>query len=365
VAPGAGKKGRNSLLRWQMFGVEEEALPDAPETGPERGRPFPFTPRIDEIVERIEHPVRRFPIERAILISLFVHLVLLIFLILQPPGGPRPADLARPREKPVQITFFVPPAGHPFFESPGPSRPNPRRNLPLSDKTRTAGGGDSRRARSDTPFVPPSNGIEGLAPGPRGRSGSQARDAEGRRQASAAAQAAPGSREDRKKPPGEGVQLPAPPAGQPGTAGAAPDLGEAIRKAAGAPFAGEGGAPRSNPEGGFVDSGPISFDTQWYDWGDYAAEMIRRIKLNWDVPDLARIGVKGKLTIRFFIRADGAVEGEEVVRGSSIPPYDHAAFQAIALSSPFRPLPAVLHEDREGVTVTFFYNIRLGEDRRR
>ena len=48
----------------------------------------------------------------------------------------------------------------------------------------------------------------------------------------------------------------------------------------------------------------------------------------------------------------------KILRGSSIPPFDFAAFQAIVKSSPFRPLPADLHSTREGDTVTFFYNMR-------
>ena len=94
------------------------------------------------------------------------------------------------------------------------------------------------------------------------------------------------------------------------------------------------------------------------DWGNYAAEMIRKIKRNWDVPALARYGVKGRLTIRFFIMKDGHVEGERILSGSGTPPFDNAAFQAIARSSAFRPLPDDLGHDREGVTVTFFYNLR-------
>jgi TonB family protein len=111
-------------------------------------------------------------------------------------------------------------------------------------------------------------------------------------------------------------------------------------------------------DGGFVDSGPLSFDTAGYDWGAYAAEMIRRIKRNWDIPALAHYGIKGRLTIRFFILKDGRVEAERILSSSGIPPYDNASFQAIAVSSPFRPLPADLGHDREGVTITFFYNIR-------
>jgi TonB family protein len=107
-----------------------------------------------------------------------------------------------------------------------------------------------------------------------------------------------------------------------------------------------------------VDSGPLSFDTTWYDWGPYAAEMVRRIKLHWEIPSLARLGWKGKVTIRFFILADGRVDGARIVASSGVPPFDFAALQSILKSSPFRPLPTDLGSPREGVTVTFFYNIR-------
>jgi TonB family protein len=86
--------------------------------------------------------------------------------------------------------------------------------------------------------------------------------------------------------------------------------------------------------------------------------MIRKIKRNWDVPALARYGVKGRLTIRFYIHKDGHVEAERILSNSGVPPFDNAAFLAIAHASPFRPLPSDLGKDREGVTITFFYNIR-------
>jgi protein TonB len=166
------------------------------------------------------------------------------------------------------------------------------------------------------------------------------------------------------------TQMPAPQRGQPTgpreigkLAGLDRAIQEAARSAAGSP-GGEGGAPQGNPDGGFLDSGPLSFDTKWYDWGAYAAEMIRRIKLHWDVPELARLGWKGSLTVRFYIRADGTVQDAKIIRYSGIPPFDNAALQAILKSSPFRPLPDELHEEREGVTVTFLYNMRIDEEGR-
>ena len=362
-----------------MFGVEEEEeqaeagrlLPGLRTAASKSSVPRPAaleavpTPRIDEIVERIEHPQRRFPVERAILISLILHVLLLLFLILHPPGArtvrlPGETEADRIAREARQAEFRVPVKM--FVEAPGPSRPNSNRNAPPSDKTRRAGGGDRSKPAAETPFVAQKSGIEGLRPGPRGKEGSRAT-------AQVPAQAA-------SQPSPSGAPSPATASPAPGTAAKSapglvvtpgapqhlPNLNKAIKAAAGNPFSGEGGAPNPNESGGFVDSGPISFDTQWYDWGDYAEEMIRRIKLHWEVPQLARMGVKGKLSIRFYIRADGTVEGEKILRDSTIPPYDHAAFQAIATSSPFRPLPKDLHEDREGVTVTFFYNIRPSEE---
>ena len=72
--------------------------------------------------------------------------------------------------------------------------------------------------------------------------------------------------------------------------------------------------------------------------------------------------MEGKLTIRFFILADGRVEGATIIRGSGVPPFDFAALQAILKSSPFKSLPKDLGSAREGVTVTFYYNIRPGSD---
>ena len=61
--------------------------------------------------------------------------------------------------------------------------------------------------------------------------------------------------------------------------------------------------------------------------------------------------------------ADGRVEGARILSKSGVPPFDFAAFQAIVKSDPFRPLPKDLlaqvpGKDREGITVTFFYNLR-------
>ncbi len=125
---------------------------------------------------------------------------------------------------------------------------------------------------------------------------------------------------------------------------------------------GSAGGAMPNRSGGQVDLGPLSFDTEWYDWGPYAAEMLRRIRYHWEIPEIAQMGVPGVVQIHFFIERDGRVTGLEIQRVSSHPPLDFAARDAILDASPLPPLPAdltgVFHE---GVTITFYYNTPVPE----
>lgn len=121
----------------------------------------------------------------------------------------------------------------------------------------------------------------------------------------------------------------------------------------------EGGISE-NPdrEGGGVDTGALSFDTQWYDWGPYAKAMLAKIRRHWRIPQIARMGVSGIVKIRFYIELDGSVTGLRIIDESGRPPMDFAAKDAIADSSAFEPLPAGLGlNGPEGVTITFLYNV--------
>jgi TonB family protein len=125
-------------------------------------------------------------------------------------------------------------------------------------------------------------------------------------------------------------------------------------------FGSAGAAPQR--KGGQVDVGGLSFDTDWYDWGPYAAEMLRRIRYHWDIPEIAQMGVSGNVRIHFFIERDGRVTGLDIQRDSGRPPLDFAARDAILNASPLPPLPddlgGVFHE---GVTITFYYNMPVPE----
>ena len=114
----------------------------------------------------------------------------------------------------------------------------------------------------------------------------------------------------------------------------------------------------SGGEKGFAEQGPLSFESQWYDWGEYAAGMVAKIRLNWyeNMPPLIRTGMKGVVTIRFTIQRDGRITDIETLNSSTVPPYDFAAKKAIELSTPLNPLPKDFPEASERVTCMFFYN---------
>lgn len=326
------------------------------------GRPIEPEPALVRDLFGLERkPDRAFPVERAILFSLAAHIVIFV-LLLWAPGSSNGKSLF-PSFTPA-LTKMDEPFPVVFRSAPGPERES-RNARDLSDKNRRAGGGDRSRPRAETPFVPEAKGREGLAPG-AGALASAAPPRSAPRGEGRAGQVAP--------PPEKSAandtifRQPAGAPASPSESGKLANLDQAIREAAkgvGSPGQNGGGFP--NPDGGFVDSGPLSFETSWYDWGPYADEMVRRIKLHWDVPRLAELGWKGKLTIHFNIRVDGSVDSATIVAGSGIPPFDYAAMQAIVKSNPFRPLPKDLLKEvpgktKEGVTVTFFYNMRPGKE---
>jgi len=356
---------RSSLLSLEA----SDGPVEAPE--PAGGLPWIAHSTIAELAGLEEHPTSAFPIERAILISLCAHLLLVILLIVVPARTPATEgnliDVLAAAMQPPKDDSPIPVN---FHDLPGAARENPKRS-PFSDADRRAGGGDPARPKADTPFVPRAPGITGLAPGPRAprvpggdtqaqqraaRSATQA-EAEAERRAALEAADPSAERKASEFPADMRPSLSNGPREVTKLAG----LEAAIREAARGTVGGEGGAPVSNDEGGFVDVGGVSFETSWYDWGPYAAEMLRRIKLHWRISrDLRILQQNGTTQIAFSIMADGSVADVRIQRPSAIPPYTHAAMQAVLESDPFRPLPKDLMrlvpgKDRERIVINFIY----------
>ncbi|HKR65810.1 MAG TPA: energy transducer TonB [Thermoanaerobaculia bacterium] len=119
--------------------------------------------------------------------------------------------------------------------------------------------------------------------------------------------------------------------------------------------------PGTGGDKGLAEQGPLSFETQWYDWGDYAQSMVSKIRVNWyaNMPQIIRTGLQGVATIRFTIHRDGHITDVTVLKSSGAPPYDFAAKKAIELSSPLNALPADFPRSSERVTAMFYYNTPL------
>ncbi len=137
------------------------------------------------------------------------------------------------------------------------------------------------------------------------------------------------------------------------------DWGSAIQDLGRVASIGGGSMGQIGGNDGIAETGPISFETQWFEWGDYADGMVRRIRYHWynNMPELIRIGVKGVVVIRFTIHRSGRISEVTILRSSGSPPYDFAAKKAIELSSPLAPLPEKFPKETEHVTAAFYYNM--------
>jgi TonB family protein len=257
-----------------------------------------------------------------------------------------------------------------FVEAPGPKLERaPSLNAPLSDANRKA---SAPEPTGLTPTNRPGDGA-GLFNPPRGEEAARAaaqppmprqRPAQMAQNAAASpfappANAKPGPdtdafayRESRTASPAQA------------SAAAGIDWKSAIRDAGRAASIGRPDGVDSAGLGGQrgrAEQGPLSFETQWYDWGDYAQSMVSRIRVNWyeNMPPLFRTGIGGVVTIRFTIHRDGRISDVTILESSGHPPYDQAARKAIEQSSPLRPLPADFPNPTERVTAMFYYNMDI------
>lgn len=291
--------------------------------------------------------------------SLVVHTLLIIWFVRSYKPAPRVENV--PIARYVELMKQNPDS---FTEAPGPRSDTAPITAPLSDANRRASTpeptGDQRTTR-------PGDGSPLFTP-PTPRPGA-------RQPAVSAQQAAP---QDAQQPSASAEQPKAEPASDPliyrepvKAAAAGPvDWRSAIRDVRKVASLGGGGEgpDLSNPAGGekgFADQGPISFESQWYDWGEYAQSMVSRIRVNWyaNMPQIIRSGLQGVVTIRFTIHRDGRISDVTILQSSGVPPYDFAAKKAIELSSPLNALPKDFPRPSERVTAMFYYNTPLPGDR--
>ncbi len=283
--------------------------------------------------------------------SLLLHMLLALwFLRAYRPVVPAAVDV--PIARYVELMKQNP---RTFTEAPGPKSDQAPIRAPLSDANRRA---MMPEPTGPTPTNRPGDGggayTPPMDPGPRGSRQQQAAP----EQAPQSGQA--GGAESALTPPSDSFAFREP---VNGSRQNAVDWKSAIRDAARASRAGGGGIDfgRIAGEHGFAEQGPLSFETQWYDWGPYAQSMVSRIRVNWyaNMPQIIRTGIQGVVTIRFTIQRDGRITDLELLSSSGVPPYDFAARKAIELSSPLNPLPKDFPNPNERVTVMFYYNMEI------
>ena len=308
----------------------------------------------EQIGITVEEPRRRDGVSIAVAVSFAIHTLILIYVVrtYKPIGTERVATpivhyVELMRQNPQERTFTEAPGAK--LKTPAPA------DAPFSDANRKA---SMPHPTGENPTLRPGEGSHFYTPptgSPRPRSGSQ----------SAVAGAQPQQQSSQPTTP-QMTQSQAnalafrQPTGQSSDSGV--NWHSAIREVGKVASLGQQeeilGTPGGGGEKGFAENGPISFESQWYDWGEYAASMVRRIRVNWlsIMPDLIKNFIKGHLTVRFTIHRDGRISDIVILEGSGVPPYDFAAKKALEMSSPLNPLPKDFPNDSERVTAMFFYN---------
>jgi TonB family protein len=108
-----------------------------------------------------------------------------------------------------------------------------------------------------------------------------------------------------------------------------------------------------------TDQPQILSDTKGYDFGPYMNGVINRVRLNWYpmIPEIARLGQKGRVSIIFTITRTGGITDIHQVANSGSDPLDRAAMGSITASNPFSPLPPNFDGDKLTLQFTFLYNL--------
>src|SRR5213593_2037516 len=121
------------------------------------------------------------------------------------------------------------------------------------------------------------------------------------------------------------------------------------------------GVPGVQEDPNFSTEDPtILSDTRGYDFGPFMNQVVNRVRVNWYtlIPEIARLGRKGRVVILFTITKNGTIDDIRLVANSGTEPLDRAAMGAITASNPFARLPAGFDGDRLVLQFTFLYNIR-------
>ena len=311
--------------------------------------------RFDLIVEEDERPGG---VPYSVVVSVILHVAFLIFLIknMHPVAE---ANVPAPIVHYVELMRQNP---QEFVEAPGAHvKMKPSANAALSDANRKAA---SPEPTGEKPTTRPGDGSGLVTPPSQRRGTPQEQPPRQQQQIAGEAAGAPQSPQQMTSSQASASAF-RQPVQKIASAATGVDWHDAIRNVAKSHAVGNGEGfdlgQGGGGEKGYADAGPLSFETQWFDWGDYAEGMVSKIRINWYgiMPDLIKTGLQGVVTIRFTIHRDGRISDITILKSSGVPPYDNAAAKALEASSPLKPLPADFPKDSEHVTAMFYYNMQI------
>lgn len=101
--------------------------------------------------------------------------------------------------------------------------------------------------------------------------------------------------------------------------------------------------------------------TQGVDFTSYIQRLLSSVRHNWysAMPDEARNGAKGIVSVLFHIDSLGVINRPAIERGSRVDALDKAALDAITATSPFEPLPTKFRGPNIELRMIFFYNVPI------
>jgi TonB family protein len=100
-------------------------------------------------------------------------------------------------------------------------------------------------------------------------------------------------------------------------------------------------------------------DPQGADFRPYLIQVLQAVRRNWlaVLPESARLGRQGRVTIQFSIARDGNVPKLVIISGSGTDALDRAAVAGISASQVFPPFPGGYKGDRVVLQFNFAYNM--------
>jgi TonB family protein len=169
------------------------------------------------------------------------------------------------------------------------------------------------------------------------------------------------------------AQMPAPPVPQGRVAVPNASVSEAVRGIArggssgglvvGDPGAGIGGIgeginlpPSPGRQGSSLE---LLSDPLGVDFRPYLVQVLAAVRRNWwaVMPEAARLGRRGRVTIQFAVARDGSVPKLRITGNSGTDALDRAAVAGISASNPFPPLPREFKGDLIRLQFNFAYNM--------